>query len=228
MTNVTLKTVVFMGSAKTLIPPWGGDARLGDRVLKYVVNFLKKRQRKMGDGSTTINHEVQVLDPVEIFGQGGALEGQGQLAQPHFFFAQGSAPKEMDKIREIIKAADCYVVVSPEYNHIAPPALASLMGHFGGSNYALKPSAIVTYSSGPWGGMRGAMAIRLMLSELGCIPISKLTGFPDPASYIGPDGHVTDVSSRVLNQLPKQVNELEWFAHALLTQRQNNPDPQSS
>ena len=34
-----------------------------------------------------------------------------------------------------IKAADGYVVVTAEYNHSLPPALTSLMGHFGGSNY---------------------------------------------------------------------------------------------
>jgi len=39
-----------------------------------------------------------------------------------------------------------------------------MLGHFGGSNYAYKPSGIITYSSGPWGGARAAIAIRPLLS----------------------------------------------------------------
>jgi hypothetical protein len=42
------------------------------------------------------------------------------------------------------------VVVSPEYNHSVPPALSNTLAHFGGSLFAFKPSAVVTYSSGGW------------------------------------------------------------------------------
>ena len=62
------------------------------------------------------------------------------------------------------------------------------MGTFGGSNYTLKPSAIVTYSPGPWGGMRAAVALRPFLSELGCLPVSKLTGYPDAGELFNEDG----------------------------------------
>ena len=34
---------------------------------------------------------------------------------------------EVQKIKDIIFAADAYVIVSPEYNHTIPPALSSLM-----------------------------------------------------------------------------------------------------
>ena len=63
-------------------------------------------------------HDVTVYDPVDVFGEGGALaESGGELRTPHFFFAQGAAPVGMEAMREVIKAADCYLVVSPEYNH---------------------------------------------------------------------------------------------------------------
>lgn len=41
-------------------------------------------------------------------------------------------------------------VCSPEYNHSLSPAIANTFGHFGGSIFAWKPSAIVTYSIGRW------------------------------------------------------------------------------
>eukprot|EP00812_Abedinium_dasypus_P009363 NODE_3057_length_836_cov_335.768246.p1 GENE.NODE_3057_length_836_cov_335.768246~~NODE_3057_length_836_cov_335.768246.p1 ORF type:complete len:167 (-),score=22.42 NODE_3057_length_836_cov_335.768246:319-798(-) len=147
-----------MGSARTQVPPWGGVARVGDRVLKHTVRVLDQRKATYGD--TTVQHRVTVMDPLEQFGPGGAMEGEGHLSRPHFFMAAGTKPK-WDELAQGIKESDAIVVVTAEYNHSLPPALTSLMGHFGGSNYRLKPSCIVTYSPGPWGGMRAAMAAGL-------------------------------------------------------------------
>ena len=151
---------------------------------------------------------------------GGALEGDGHLGTPHFFLQQGSNPK-MDALRQKFKESDAYLLVTPEYNHSIPPALSCLMGHFGGSNYALKPSAIVSYSPGLWGGMRGAMALRPFLSELGCIPISKLTGFPAANNLFAEDGTMYDPNDRIHSQLPKMLQELEWMACAMKRMRED-------
>ncbi|CAE7154053.1 fba [Symbiodinium pilosum] len=205
-----------MGSARNIVPPWGGDARLGDRVLKHVTSLLRARDEAIGQDQ--VNHEVTVYDPVEVFGAGGALEGDGQLGIPHFFMKAGTQPK-MDEMAATIKAADGYVVVTAEYNHSLPPALTSLMGHFGGSNYKCKPSCIVTYSPGPWAGMRAAMAARPFLSELGCIPVSKLAAFPAPAELFDEEGAPKDPEHRMLKQLPAMVGELEWMALAMKKMR---------
>jgi len=132
---------------------------------------------------------------------------------------QDAVSPKLKEMADAIKAADCYVVVSPEYNHSVPPALASLLGHFGGSNYAYKVSAIVTYSMGPWGGIRAAMALRPLLSELGCIPVSKLTGIPNAGELFESDGQPKDPTNRMLNQLPAMLEQLEWFAVACANQR---------
>ncbi|CAE7752660.1 fba, partial [Symbiodinium sp. CCMP2456] len=216
MQKVALKTVVFMGSARNVVPPWGGDARLGDRVLKHVLSVLKARDEAYGQDQ--VSHDVSVFDPVEVFGPGGALEGDGHLTTPHFFLKAGTNPK-MDEMQATIKAADGYVVVTAEYNHSLPPALTSLMGHFGGSNYKCKPSCIVTYSPGPWAGMRAAMAARPFLAELGCIPVSKLAAFPAPSDLFDEEGAPKDPEARMLKQLPAMVGELEWMALAMKKMR---------
>lgn len=213
----TLKTVVFMGSARDVIAPWGGDSRLGDRVLKYVNNALVSREGKLGED--TIKHDVSIIDPLEVFGEGGALSevSRGDLTVPTFFLKE--LPPKAAALKETVAGADCYVVVSPEYNHIAPPALASVMGHFGGSLYSSKPSGIITYSPSPWGGMRGAMSIQVMLHELGALPVSKLVGLPVVAELIKEDGTPVDPSARMLKQLPAMLNQLEWMAVAMKRQR---------
>jgi chromate reductase len=125
----------------------------------------------------------------------------------------------MLQMASAIKAADCFVIVSPEYNHSIPSALSAMMSHFGGSNYAYKMSAIVTYSAGPWGGMRAAVALRPFLSELGCLPVSKLTGIPVAHELLDDHGVPRDASNRMFNQLPSMLEQLEWFTIACMNQR---------
>jgi len=157
---------------------------------------------------------------LDVFAKEGALATSGgELRHPHFFYRSGEAPSEMNAMADVIRAADCFLVVTAEYNHTIPPALSSMMGHFGGSCYAYKPSGIVTYSPGPWGGSRVAVALRPFLSELGCLPVSKLACFPSPTDLFEADGTPKDPSHRMLKQLPAMLSQLEWFAVALSNQK---------
>jgi len=217
-TTKTLKTVIFMGSARNVVPPWGGDARLGDRVMNWVQSTLQTRQGKLGED--TIVHDFSVVDPKEVFATDGALSeiSQGELTVPTFMLKE--LPPKTQALKELVASADCYLIVSPEYNHTVPPALASVMGHFGGSCYTAKPSGIITYSPGPWGGMRAAMSICNMCHELGCLPVSKLCGLPMAGSLFNEDGSPVDAANRMLKQLPGVLDQLEWMAVAMKTQRE--------
>ena len=53
----------------------------------------------------------------------------------------------------------------------------------------------------------------------GCIPISKLTGFPAAQDMFDESGAPKDPAHRMLGQLPKQLTELEWMAVAMKKQR---------
>ncbi|KAL3801334.1 hypothetical protein HJC23_006944 [Cyclotella cryptica] len=188
----TIKTVIFMGSARNITPPWE-VTRLGDRVLNWVKNVL----------STPLS------------GFTGA-----DLRAPVFFMRSDDLPPATKELGEKIRQADCYLIVSPEYNHTIPPALSSIMGHFGGSNYKCKPSGIVTYSPSPFAGMRAAMAIQIMCHELGCLPVSKLCGIPNVSDLFDLDGTPKDQGNRLLNQLPELLTQLEWMAVAMANQRE--------
>jgi NAD(P)H-dependent FMN reductase len=219
MTSRVLKTVVFMGSSRDITAPWGGPSRLGDGLLRWVQSELAKRSAQLGD--ETITHEVTVFDPLEVFAPGGALAESGaEMKTPHFFFKKGEAPAGMEAMAQAVKAADCYLIVTAEYNHSLPPALSSMMGHFGGSNYAFKPSGILTYSPSPYGGARAAVALRPFLSELGCLPVSKLGCFSMVGDIFNGDGTVKDAENRQLKQLGAVMDQLEWMAVALLKQKE--------
>ncbi|KAL7434082.1 hypothetical protein ACHAXH_004393 [Discostella pseudostelligera] len=221
MSSIVLKTVIFLGSARNIAPAWGGDTRLCDRVANWVKSTITSRNGTSTLGDDSITHQIHVVDPLEVFGPGGALSHSGgELRAPTFFMKSDALPESTRKLQEVIKDADCYLVVSPEYNHTIPPALSSVMGHFGGSNYKCKPVGIVTYSPGPFAGMRAAMAIQIMCHELGCLPVSKLCGLPSPSDLLELDGTPKDANHRMLEQLPELLTQLEWMAVAMKNQRE--------
>lgn len=46
-----LRTVIFMGSARDITPPWGGDSRLGTRVLNWVKSVVENRTNNIAGGA---------------------------------------------------------------------------------------------------------------------------------------------------------------------------------
>ncbi len=140
MSTIVLKTVVFLGSARNIAPAWGGDTRLCDRVANWVKATIASRNGTASLGDDSITHQVQVIDPLEVFGPGGALSHSGgEMRAPTFFMKSDELPEAAKQLQLAIMDADCFLIVSPEYNHTIPPALSSVMGHFGGSNYKCKP-----------------------------------------------------------------------------------------
>jgi NAD(P)H-dependent FMN reductase len=116
----------------------------------------------------------------------------------------------------VIRQADTYVIVSGEYNHSVPPALTNLLDHFL-EEYFFKPSAIVCYSAGAFGGVRAAMQLRAMLAEMGSSGIPSLLPFPKAQDMLDKEGHPTgDRPGRAAGRL---FDELDWYAHALQVAR---------
>ena len=92
-------------------------------------------------------------------------------------------PRVLERLAGRIKAADAFIIVSGEYNHSIPPALSNLLDHFL-EEYFWRPSAIVCYSAGAFGGVRAAMQLRAMLCELGTPSIPSLLPVPQRAGRL--------------------------------------------
>jgi chromate reductase len=177
-------------------------------------------------GAEAVTHSVIVYDPSVVFAPDGALAESGaHLKAPHFFYSKDEAPAGMEEMAKNIADADSFIIVTAEYNHSVPPGLLAMLDHFGGSKYAYKPCGIVTYSAGPWGGMRAAMALRPVLAELGAFSISALCGFPSAGDLFEQNGAAKDPENRMLKQLPKMLDQLEWTALAMLKQKELCPPP---
>lgn len=203
-----MKFLIFVGTVRDSQPP--KPARLGLRVSKACQRVFD---------SISNEHSVELIDPLDY--------DFGPIFKPHFAYSKSKAPKALDELAEKIEAADGYIMVSPEYNHSMSPALANLLNHFGSSSYAYKPSTIVSYSAGQWGGVRAAVAMRSFLSELGCLPVSAMIHVPKAQEVFEEDGSVQEGvdGDRWGQYFGRAFYQMLWWAEAATAQRERI-DPQ--
>lgn len=196
-----LSLLIFLGSARQSSPP--APARLGSRVTMACQRLL------VAQGTS-----AEVIDPLDV-----PLD---PVFKPHFAYATGRAPDALETLAQKIQAADGYVMVSPEYNHAMSPALANLLNHFGSSLFAFKPSAIVTYSAGQWGGARAAVNMRTFLSELGCLPVSAMVHVPHAQDVLDEQGQYIDQNKAADwdGYFARTLSQLLWWCDAARAQRE--------
>lgn len=198
MASSKLKLIIFLGSTR--------EGRLGERVGKFVKTALEKKGK----------YEITMFDPVEM--------NFPILTKPlHFYKDRTQAPKALIEANEQLKAADAFLLISCEYNHCIPPALANLLDHFPGSSFAWRPSGIITYSPGIFGGMRAAMQLRAMTGELGCISVSNIFGIPEVHKAIDENGKPQN--DHMDKGLERLMTQLDWTATAFKNMREQNGVP---
>lgn len=188
---MALKIVVLYGSVRT--------QRQGIRAARFVVNQCRAR-----------GHQVSLIDPLEY--------PLPLLDRMYKEYAPGEAPDVLQRMATLIVEADAYIVVSGEYNHTVPPALSNLLDHFL-EEYFFKPSAIVSYSAGSFGGVRAAMTLRVLLAELGMSSIPSILPVPRVQAAFAEDGTPQDESWN--KRADKFLTEFEWYATALKRAREH-------
>jgi NAD(P)H-dependent FMN reductase len=127
-------------------------------------------------------------------------------------YDQGDAPENLEKLAGIYRRSDGFVVVSGEYNHGIPPALKNLLDHFL-EEYFYRPSGIVCYSAGMFGGVRAAMQLRMTLAEMGMASIPTIFPVPRVQDAFSDDGTPTNEAS--YRHVKGFLDEFEWYARAL-------------
>ncbi len=183
--------VIIYGSAR--------ENRQGIKAAKFVENKLKAR-----------GHEVILIDAIDY--------PLPFLNKMHKEYKEGEAPVVIEKLHKILIKADSFVIVSAEYNHSIPAILKNLLDHFQ-SEYFFKPSAIVPYSAGQYGGVRVAMHLRALLAELGMPSISSL--FPISGIQNAFDDEGNALVERYDKFIVRFLDELEWYTRAYKNERAN-------
>ena len=194
-----LNTAVVYGSAR--------QSRQGIKAARFIVRKLEER-----------DHAVTLVDSREC--------ELPFLDLMYKEYEDGQAPEAMETVAETFRSADGFIIVSAEYNHSIPAALKNLLDYYQ-SEYLYTPSAIVTYSAGPFGGVRALINLRAILAELGTPSIPSAF----PVSHVGNafDNDGIPLDEAYDKRIIKFLDEYEWYANALKRARSqekiNNEPP---
>ncbi len=180
-----LNTAVIYGSVRR--------ARQGIKAARFVARKLEERKHT-ATLVDSLEHELPLLDL--MFKE----------------YDTGKAPQAMETVGQILSAADGFVVVSAEYNHSIPAALKNLLDHYQ-REYLYKPSAIVTYSAGPFGGVRALINLRAILAELGTPSIPSAFSISRVQDAFDDDG--VPLERAYDDRIVKFLDEFEWYANAM-------------
>ena len=181
------KIVVIVGSVRS--------ERNGIKVATWVTQKLKDR-----------GHNVSLIDPVEL----------DLPLLDKMYKEMQDPPEKLQKLQKIISDADGYVPITPEYNHSISSALKNTLDYFL-EEYFFKPSAIISYSVGAFGGILAGNHLRQILAEMGApsipsqLPISKVHDVFDDV------GNLLDKNYEL--RFSKFLDEFEWYVTAMNKQR---------
>ena len=142
----------------------------------------------------------------------------------HFFKDRSEAPKVLQDTNKLLEAADCFVVITAEYNHSMPPGLTNTIDHFPISSYKYRPSGIVSYSAGTFGGVRASMQARMLLGEIGSPSVSNIFAIPQIQKALSETGE--PLNEHMDKGADKLISELEWYATGLKNHREKVGKPQ--
>jgi NAD(P)H-dependent FMN reductase len=192
---MVFKIAVVYGSVRT--------EREGIKAARFIVKKLEEK-----------GHQVTLVDPAE--------HRLPLLDKRYKDYPKGTAPDVIEQLAGLIRDSDGFVFVSGEYNHGVPPALKNLIDHFQ-REYYFKPAGMLTYSGGPFGGVRVAMPLREMLAELGMAVIP--TSFPVSGVQDAFDEKGKAIDASYDRRVKTFVDELEWYLEALDAQRKKGKLP---
>ena len=177
--------------------------RMGIRAARFAEHFFRDR-----------GHDITLIDAQEY--------NFGLLDRMYKEYEPGTAPARMEQLAEMIRTADGFLVVSGEYNHSIQPGLTNLMDHFL-EEYFFRPSAIICYSDGRFGGMRAAMQLRALLTEIGTVCIPSI--FPIATVQKAFDENGRPLDEKLSRYIVRFAEEFEWYAEAIRDGRRTRPVP---
>ena len=189
---------VLVGSVRT--------GRLGERAAKWAMAQLSARGHEavLVDAAAL---KLPILDKMWKEIKSGPPAGYEELCA------------NLKPLAELYARADGFCIVSAEYNHSMPPGLTNLIDYFL-EEYFWRPSAIVSYSATPFGGVRAAMQLRAMLAEVGMPSIPSIQPIPAAGTALTAEG--VAVTQKLAEQTGKFFDEFEWYMRAMKAEREKS------
>lgn len=172
------------------------DGRVGMPIAEWFTDFAKTHGK----------FELKFIDLKEV-----ALP---MFDEPHHPSKQQYVHEHTKQWSALVKQADAYVFVVPEYNHMLPPALLNALDYLV-VEWAYKPVGFVSYG-GVSGGTRSVESALPMLAGLKLVGIPEAVNVPFFTKSITDGKFNGDIQEKAATGM---LNELHKWATALRTMR---------
>jgi NAD(P)H-dependent FMN reductase len=121
--------------------------------------------------------------------------------------------------KELLSGIDASVWLSPEYNFSITAALKNAIEH--APKLTRTPAALCSLSSGQFGGSRALEHLKLIMPDLGAVPIPRIVRFGEAKKLFDGD---TLLRPEILQRIDAMLDELFWYAQVLRWGRENLAD----
>lgn len=190
-----MKLGIILGSIR--------EIRRGERVAKWLIPLLEQYK----------DYEVELLDlndfELPFFNESNSPEG-----------LDGAYSNEVAKLwSSKIAEKDAFIVITPEYNHGTSAVLKNAFDWLY-SEWSKKPVTFISYAPGAAGGIRGVEQLRLNVIELQMAPMREAIHIANILDTLDEDGNI--LKGHLNERLAKLMEELDWWAKALKSAREQN------
>ena len=180
------------------------SGRLGLRAVRFFTKELEKR-----------GHQTQLIDAK-------ALEIPF-LAKTYGDMKPEEISRGLQEAARIIAWADAFAFVVGEYNNSLQPGLTNIIDHFY-PEWGYKPSVVVSYSYGPFAGVRAMTQIRTLLGEINSVAIGRTLPIPSITKALDKEGE--PLNPDMPGFAKPVIDQLEWYTETLKEGRENHPLPE--
>lgn len=169
--------------------------RNGEKVSKWVSKKIESR-----------GHKTTIVDPMQL---------DLPILDRMYKEMKNPEPK-FQELREMILSADGYVPITPEYNHTTSGAMKNTLDYCL-EEYFFKPSAIISYSVGSFGGINAAQHLRQIFAELGSPSIPSSLQIPKVDKAFDETGSL--LALEFDKRIERFLDEFDWYLEAFKSQR---------
>jgi len=184
-----LNIPVILGSVR--------EGRKSEAPARYILEKIK-----------AAGHQTQLVDFKKL-----PLPFYDGATVPVVYYKTQYPNNNAQKWSEITRAADAFVIVSPEYNHGYPAVLKNALD-WGYSEFEKKAFGLVGVSNGTVAGARMIEQLRPIIENFGAVSMRETVMIGPVTDYFNDQGNIlkADVLDKKIEGL---LTSLTWWAEAL-------------
>ncbi len=191
---MTLNIPIILGSVR--------EGRKSEAPAKYILEKVK-----------SAGHTTQLVDFKEM-----PLPFYNGSTVPVVYFKTKYPNENAERWSQIARAADAFIIVSPEYNHGYPAVLKNALD-WGYLEFEKKPFGLIGVSNGSTAGARMIEHIRPIIQNFNAMSIRETVMIGPIAKYFDDSGKLLDDSLN--KKIDGLLASLTWWAEALKRARVN-------